>query len=318
MVGVGGAVKLNQIRCVIAAAKDGSFRRAALTLNVRQSSVSRGVRELEDHLGAPLFRRSAGGVALTALGEQFLKDAEAALDHLALATQLAGAVGRDERNVLRIGAVSVPGSGFLPEALQSVAGSSPRCRLALHEASSADNTAAVRLGGLDLAIVFGKGPLAAGVEAFLLWREPLFCAGAAAGHERAESLTWADIGPDGLILPAGELGDVIIARLVRVFGETFAGATCRAGAETALRLAAAGQGRAIVTGAAAALAMDGLALSPIRDEGVPVSAVRLLRNEKLALRRLMAVLRQMAAARQERSCASSAERSQVAGCAGGA
>jgi len=295
LVGVGGSVKLHQIRCVIAAARDGSFRRAAAALNVRQSSVSRGVRELEDHLGAALFQRSPGGVVLTAIGEQFLKDAEAALDHLALATHLAGAVGRDERHVLRIGAVPVPGSGFLPEALHSLATTSPGCRLMLHEASSADNLTAVRFGALDLAIVFGSGRVAVGVEALPLWREPLLCAAPAKGGGGAEGRSWADVGPHDLILPAGEFGDMIVCRLTQVFGAAFGGATCRASAETALRLVAAGQGTAIVTAAAVGLNTAGIAVSPIADDGVLVSAVRLQRNEKPALRRLMAVLRQMAA-----------------------
>jgi DNA-binding transcriptional LysR family regulator len=296
LVSVGGAVKLNQIRCVIAAARDGSFRRAALRLNLRQSSISRGVRDLEDSLGAALFQRSAGGVVLTTVGEQFVKDAEAALDHLALATHLAGIVGQDERDVLRIGAVPVPGSGFLPEALQSLATSSPGCRLMLHEASSADNLTGVRFGALDLAIVFGSGRVAAGVEATPLWREPLLCAAPARELGGTGCCSWADVGARDLILPAGELGDVIVGRLAQVFGDRFVGASCRAGAETALRLAAAGQGTAIVTGAAAALSVGGLKLRAIIDEGVLVSAVRLQRNEKPALRRLMAVLRQMAAA----------------------
>ncbi|HEY2707058.1 MAG TPA: LysR family transcriptional regulator [Caulobacteraceae bacterium] len=288
-------MKLHQIRCVIAAARGGSFRRAAAELNVRQSSVSRGVRELEDRLGAALFQRSAGGVLLTAVGAQFLKDAEAALDQLALATHLAGSVGRDERQVLRIGAVPVPGSGFLPEALHTLATSSPGCRLVLHEASSTENLAGVRFGALDLAVVFASGRLAPGVEAVPLWREPLFCAQAARADDGRGVVSWADIGPHDLILPAGELGDMIVCRLTQVFGEAFVGASCRAGAETGLRLAAAGQGRAIVSGAATALRAPGVSLSPVIDDGVLVSAVRLQRNEKPALRRLMGVLRQMAA-----------------------
>jgi DNA-binding transcriptional LysR family regulator len=253
-------VKLHQIRCVIAAAKEGSFRRAAVTLNLQQSSVSRSVRELEDRLGAALFKRSAGGVSLTPVGAQFVQDAEAAFDQLGRATQIAGAVGRDERHVLRIGSVAIPGSGFLPEAFHAVAVASPGCRLSLHEAPSADNLAGLRFGALDLAIVFGSGRIASGVEVIPLWCEPLACAAPARRAGRPRRLSWAEIGPEGLILPAGELGDMIICRLVEAFGGAFVGATCRAGAETALRLAAAGQGTAIIIGGAADLAPGGVEL----------------------------------------------------------
>lgn len=47
-----------------------SFRRAARMLGVRQSTVSRRVRSLEDKLGVSLFERYAGGVRLTAAGTQ--------------------------------------------------------------------------------------------------------------------------------------------------------------------------------------------------------------------------------------------------------
>ena len=295
---VGGAVKLHQVRCVVAAAKRGSFRRAAVALNLQQSSVSRCVRELEDHLGAPLFERGAGGVALTAVGVKFVEDAERALDHLGRAAQIAGAMGREERQTLRVGAASIPGSGFLPEALQAVANSRPRCQIRLHEAPSVDNLVGLRTGALDLAVVIAASPAASGADVLPLWRESLLWA-VPSGDRRAvrAPAAWRDVGPDGLILPTGEIGDLFLARLAEVFGDAFSGAICRAGAETALRLAAMGQGSAIVPAGASNLAPPGVSLRPIAGETIQVSAVRLLRNEKPALRRLMAQLRAMAAIR---------------------
>jgi DNA-binding transcriptional LysR family regulator len=307
---VGGAVKLHQVRCVVAAARRGSFRRAAAALNLQQSSVSRCVRELEDHLGALLFERGAGGVALTAVGVTFVDDAERALDHLRRAAEIAGAVGREARQTLRIGAASIPGSGFLPEALQAVAAARPRCQIRLHEAPTGDNLIALRTGALDLAVVISVPQPARGAEVLPLWRERLLWA-VPAGDRRARRAPadWRDVGPDDLILPTGEIGDLLLGRLAAVFGAAFLGATCRAGAETALRLAAMGQGSAIVSAGAANLAPRGVSLRPIANESIEVSAVRLLRNEKPALRRLMAQLREMAAA-----CDGDERREPVAGC----
>jgi DNA-binding transcriptional LysR family regulator len=256
------------------------------------------VRELEEHLGAPLFERGASGVALTAVGVRFLDDAERALDHLGRAAEIAGAVGREERQVLRIGAAPIPGSGFLPEALQAIAGSRPQCRIRLHEASSADNLIAIRAGALDLAVVLGASQMIAGAEVLPLWQEGLMSAVPPTGRLADRSAaSWRDVGPDGLILPSGEIGEIILQRLAGVFGRAFAGAACRAGPETALRLAAMGQGTAIVPAGASSLAPEGLCLRPIADNGILVSAVRLVRNEKPALRRLMRLLRDMATPR---------------------
>ena len=294
-VSVGRGLKLHQVRCVVTAARRGSFRRAAAALNLQQSSVSRCVRELEDHLGAPLFERSAGGVELTSVGVKFLEDAERALDHLGRAAEIAGAVGREARQLLRIGAAPIPGSRFLPEALQALASARPRCRIRLHEASSGDNLIAIRAGALDLAVVLAAPQVVAGAEVVPLWREAFLWAVPTGDRRATRSPTsWRDVGPEGLILPSGEIGDLIALRLTTIFGAAFAGAACRAGPETALRLAAMGQGTAVVPAGASNLAPSGVRLRPIGDDGILVSAVRLVRNEKPALRRLMGLLREMA------------------------
>ena len=48
---------LNALRCFEAAARSGSFSRAAEELNVTQSAVSHQVRQLEEWFGLPLFER---------------------------------------------------------------------------------------------------------------------------------------------------------------------------------------------------------------------------------------------------------------------
>jgi LysR family glycine cleavage system transcriptional activator len=61
---------LGAIRAFDAAARLGSFTRAASELHMTQAAVSYQIKLLEDHLGAPLFRRLPRGVALTETGEQ--------------------------------------------------------------------------------------------------------------------------------------------------------------------------------------------------------------------------------------------------------
>lgn len=61
---------LGAIRVFDAAARHGSFTRAASELHMTQAAVSYQIKLLEDQVGAPLFRRLPRGVALTELGEQ--------------------------------------------------------------------------------------------------------------------------------------------------------------------------------------------------------------------------------------------------------
>jgi len=61
---------LAAIRVFDAAARLGSFTRAAAELHMTQAAVSYQIKLLEEQIGAPMFRRVARGVVLTELGEQ--------------------------------------------------------------------------------------------------------------------------------------------------------------------------------------------------------------------------------------------------------
>lgn len=66
-----------------AAARLGSFTKAATEMNVQQPAVSASIRQLEESLGTALFLRSHRKVALTAAGERLLSDVTLAFEHLA-------------------------------------------------------------------------------------------------------------------------------------------------------------------------------------------------------------------------------------------
>ncbi|UWQ90584.1 LysR family transcriptional regulator [Rhodobacteraceae bacterium M382] len=65
-----------------AAARHGSFTRAAAELNVQQPAVSAAIRQLEDALGVTLFHRSHRKVELTKAGERFFTDISMALEQI--------------------------------------------------------------------------------------------------------------------------------------------------------------------------------------------------------------------------------------------
>lgn len=60
------------LRVFEAVARTGGMGRAAEELHTVQSNVTARIRQLEDDLGTPLFRRHARGVALTSAGERLL------------------------------------------------------------------------------------------------------------------------------------------------------------------------------------------------------------------------------------------------------
>jgi LysR family glycine cleavage system transcriptional activator len=73
---------LNALRVFWAAARHGSFVKAASELHVTPSAVSLQVRQLEDELGLKLFERTARGLALTASGQRLLPDVASAFERL--------------------------------------------------------------------------------------------------------------------------------------------------------------------------------------------------------------------------------------------
>jgi LysR family transcriptional regulator, glycine cleavage system transcriptional activator len=78
---------LNALRAFEAAARNGSFTRAAHELCVTQGAVSQQVKALELDLAAKLFHRAPGGLELTEAGSDYLGIVRDALDRIALGTE---------------------------------------------------------------------------------------------------------------------------------------------------------------------------------------------------------------------------------------
>lgn len=72
----------NDIHVFMLVAREGSFTKAALKLEVAQSGISRTIRDLESRLGVQLLTRSTRKLALTQAGEQLYRSAQASFQSL--------------------------------------------------------------------------------------------------------------------------------------------------------------------------------------------------------------------------------------------
>lgn len=70
---------LTELEAVVAVARRGSFRAAALDMEMSASALSHAVAGLEARLGVRLFDRTTRSVALTSAGEQFIEQVAPAL-----------------------------------------------------------------------------------------------------------------------------------------------------------------------------------------------------------------------------------------------
>jgi LysR family transcriptional regulator, nitrogen assimilation regulatory protein len=85
---------LRKLRYFIGIAEAGGFHRAAKTLNIAQSALSKQIRELEAEIGLKLLDRGPLGISLTAQGQRFLVESREILDRVdRLASSIAAPTG---------------------------------------------------------------------------------------------------------------------------------------------------------------------------------------------------------------------------------
>ncbi|GAB4089767.1 LysR family transcriptional regulator [Hydrogenophaga soli] len=105
-----------QLRVFSEVARHLSFARAAEALHLTPPAVTMQVKELEGHVGLPLFERSGRQVALTTAGEYMLVYARKMLATLKDAEDMAARLQQVEAGTLTIGMVSTA-KYFLPRLL---------------------------------------------------------------------------------------------------------------------------------------------------------------------------------------------------------
>lgn len=201
-------MKLQQLATFVAVAEEGSFTRASYRLNVVQSAVSAGVRNLEKELAAMLFERSTHSVRLTDAGRALLPEARATLAAAQAARDAVDEVRGALRGTVVLGTMQAQGMRAIDLAgvLTAFRAEHPAIEVNLrHSGGSSEMAREVRDGRLDLAFVAlpGKGP--PGVELVRLTSEPIVLA-VPAGHPLAEnaSIELAALSDETLVdLPEG-------------------------------------------------------------------------------------------------------------------
>jgi hypothetical protein len=120
------AVDLVHLRSAAAAADHGSFRRAAEARLLRQSTLSRSVRQLEERIEMIVFERSSGGVRATQAGRDFLRMVRCILERMRTLAASAHRTVRSEAGRLAIGFHTTLSAGDLGAPLIDYAHRFPR------------------------------------------------------------------------------------------------------------------------------------------------------------------------------------------------
>lgn len=279
---------------VVAAAERRSFRQAAIELGVWESTISRGIRDLEDEIGVALFIRHPGGVRLTNAGSKFLSHARVAISRIEYALKDAGAAGRGEIGMVQIGIFSSLASGFLAELLESYQKQNPFVHLDFVEGSPARHIASIQHHRMDVAFLTGE-PIAYGCETTRLWEERVFIV-LPWDHDLAtrEEIGWNDLHNEHFIVsetdPGPEIHDYLMKHLAEL-GHHPTVERCSVGRDNLMKLVTLRHGLTLTSEATTAAAFPGVVYRPIHGERLPFSAIWSLRNDNPAFRRLLSMAR---------------------------
>jgi DNA-binding transcriptional LysR family regulator len=277
-----GAVRIDTLglEAFVAIADQGRFQKAARTLHLTQTALSRRLQNLEALLGVKLVERTTRSVALTSIGREFLPQARRLLSDLRAALTELRESGRARRGDVSIACVPTVGVRFLPRIVQEYAARYPDNRIKiLDHASSAVADAVLRREAEFGIHIGGTHHPELGSVPLLRDRFVLICRAdhALAG---ARALGWRQLQPHPLILVGAESGNRPI--LDGALGTR--GLRLRSHCEvqrssTALGLAAAGVAPAIVPSLAVQRdAYPGLEVVALRDPVVSRTLVLVSRR----------------------------------------
>ncbi|MFC3385199.1 LysR family transcriptional regulator [Couchioplanes azureus] len=208
-------VQLQQLRYFLAVVETRHFTQAADVLGVSQPTLSKQIHTLETTLGAPLFERARGAVALTAAGETLLPLARRMIADADTARDAVQEIVGLRRGRVRVGATPSLCSSLVPAVLRRFRAEHPDIALHVNEGSSQDLIADLLARDLDLALIVqpeqGVDPA---LHAAPVLRESLVVASVASGPPPTvfRELALTDLRDTPLVMfrPGYDLRDVTL------------------------------------------------------------------------------------------------------------
>lgn len=144
---------LRQLRYFVAIAQELNFTRAAEVCFVGQSTLSAGLKELEDTLGARLVERDRQNVAITPIGREILERAKVILAASEDLVEYAGAAGKPMMGTIRLGVIPTIAPFLLPNVLPDIRTRFPSLKITLREDLTANLLTRLAEHQLDFALI---------------------------------------------------------------------------------------------------------------------------------------------------------------------
>lgn len=167
-------IDLRHLKAFCAVAEELSFRRASDRIGVAQPALSRTIKQLEEETGVTLFERTTRVTRLTEAGRAFLARAQALLESLGEAVDLAQRVQNGVAGEVRVGFNDFAISGLLPETVRRFRAAYPEVEVHLVDSPTPEMLNMVLDGALEVA--FHTGPAEhSDLEHIVVRKERLVC-----------------------------------------------------------------------------------------------------------------------------------------------
>jgi LysR family hydrogen peroxide-inducible transcriptional activator len=144
---------LRQLRYFVAIARELNFTRAAEVCFVGQSTLSAGLKELEDALGIRLVERDRQNVAITPIGLEILARAKAILAASEDMLEYAEGAGKPMTGTIRLGVIPTIAPFLLPNVLPDMRERFPNLKIALREDLTGNLLARLAEHQLDFVLI---------------------------------------------------------------------------------------------------------------------------------------------------------------------
>ena len=157
-------MRLNQLEYFVKTGECGGANAAARELSVSQPAISAAIRELEEELGVPLFRRVRQQLILTEEGAAFYRRVGPLLIQLQVAVHQVQAMAGGPQ-ALRLCLPPMIGMFMAPLILGEFVPAHPDLHLTISEAGTDSIQKMLLDGTADLGIMIGQSPYNVGLEA---------------------------------------------------------------------------------------------------------------------------------------------------------
>lgn len=144
---------MRQLRYLIAVGQYLNFTKAAEHCFVSQSTLSAGLKELEDSLGIQLIERDRQNVSVTPIGLEIIARAKQLLASAEDMVEYAKAASQAMTGTIRLGAIPTIAPFVLPQILPVIRDRYPHLKIALREDLSANLVQKIHEHQLDFAII---------------------------------------------------------------------------------------------------------------------------------------------------------------------